>query len=164
MNTQWWNKFKHIVGIPMEDEYLEEEQGGIATATLPADERPAVAPRAGHSHAKGLNGMVGFQSALTQSEVMIIEPNSFDDAMEMVQSLRERRAVIMNMKGLDEDKAQRLLDFVSGAVHALDGHQKQIGEGIFLFSPSNVVINPLGAEQPWLNRDARELFWPAASR
>lgn len=108
--------------------------------------------------------MVGFQSALTQSEVMIIEPSSFDDAMEMVHSLRERRAVIMNMKGLDEDKAQRLLDFVSGAVHALDGHQKQIGEGIFLFSPSNVVINPLGAEQPWLNRDARELFWPAASR
>ncbi|MBF2054014.1 MAG: cell division protein SepF [Candidatus Sericytochromatia bacterium] len=165
MNTQWWNKFKQIVGIPMDDEYLEEEeQGGVATATRPPEERAAVTARPGQNSARSFNGMVGFQSALTQSEVMIIEPSSFDDAMEMVHSLRERRAVIMNMKGLDEDQAQRLLDFVSGAVHALDGHQKQIGEGIFLFSPSNVVINPLGAEQPWLNRDARELFWPAASR
>lgn len=164
MNTDWWKKVKQIVGIPMEDEYFEDEQGG-GVATLPVEnERPTASTRQNNAATKGLNGMVGFQSTLTQSEVMIIEPSSFDDAMDMVQSLRERRAVIMNMKGLGEDKAQRLLDFVSGAVHALDGHQKQIGEGIFLFSPSNVIINPLGAEQPWLNRDARELFWPAASR
>jgi len=161
VNSEWWKKFKQIVGIPMEEEgfdNLEAHSGSTATATLLAEERPAPARSTGSSN-KGLNSMVGFNSTLTQSEVMIIEPSSFDDALEMVQSLRERRSVIMNMKELDAEKAQRLLDFVSGAVHALDGHQKQIGEGIFLFSPSNVIINPLGTEQPWLNRDARDLFW-----
>ena len=161
MSSEWWNKVKQFVGIPMEDEGLEPlESVPTATMVMEEESRPQPARRpARERQAAGLNQIVGIHSTLTQSEVMIIEPKSFDDALDVVQSLRERRAVIMNMKELDAEQAQRLLDFVSGATHALDGHQKQIGEGIFLFSPSNVVINPLGAEQPWLNRDARDLFW-----
>lgn len=161
MSSEWWNKVKQFVGIPMEEEGLEPFESA-PTATLVMDEeisRPAARRPLRERSNQGLNQIVGIHSTLTQSEVMIIEPKSFDDALDVVQSLRERRAVIMNMKELDAEQAQRLLDFVSGATHALDGHQKQIGEGIFLFSPSNVVINPLGAEQPWLNRDARDLFW-----
>ena len=161
MSAEWWNRFKQVVGIPMEDEGLEPLENSQSNIAVLEEEPPQAQVRAtpSPSPSNNLNNIVGFNSALTQSEVMIIEPKSFQDALEMVQSLREYRSVIMNMKGLDADKAQRLLDFVSGAAHALDGHQKQIGEGIFLFSPSNVVINPLGAEQPWLNRDARDLFW-----
>lgn len=162
MSAEWWNKFKQIVGIPMEDELEHLDAGMVATLeeepeAAPVAPRPAAAAPA--KAARPLNQMVGFNSALTQSEVMIIEPKSFDDALAVVHSLREYRAVIMNMKALSVEQARRLLDFVAGAAHALDGHQKQIGEDIFLFSPSNVVINPLGAEQPWLNRDARDLFW-----
>lgn len=146
-------------------EPLESVPAAAPTATaVMEEERPLVAPPAPRrtrerSIPANLNQMVGISSTLTQSEVMIIEPKSFEDALEVVQSLRERRAVIMNMKDLEAERAQRLLDFVSGATHALDGHQKMVGDGIFLFSPSNVAINPLGAEQPWLNRDARDLFW-----
>lgn len=144
----------------MEDEGLELiESAPAATMVMEEEHRPTPLRRMRERQNPGLNQIVGINSTLTQSEVMIIEPKSFDDALDVVQSLRERRAVIMNMKELEPEQAQRLLDFVSGATHALDGHQKQIGEGIFLFSPSNVVINPLGAEQPWLNRDARDLFW-----
>ncbi len=169
MSGEWWNKIKQVIGIPGEDDYYEaiesaEPAGAVAVAEKPApvaspapvQDAPAIKKPAESS---ALNQMMGLSSALTQSEVMIIEPKSFEDALAVVQSLREHRAVIMNMKELTAEQAQRLLDFVSGAAHALDGNQKQIGEGIFLFSPSNVVINPLGAEQPWLNRDARDLFW-----
>ena len=161
MSSEWWKKVKQFVGIPMEDDGLEPlESAPAATLVMEEESRPQPARRPLRERpAPGLNQIVGINSTLTQSEVMIIEPKSFDDALDVVQSLRERRAVIMNMKELEPEQAQRLLDFVSGATHALDGHQKQIGEGIFLFSPSNVVINPLGAEQPWLNRDARDLFW-----
>lgn len=161
MSAEWWNRFKQIVGIPMEDEGLEPLEISQSNVAVMEEEAPPAQaqPRSNATPGKNLNNIVGFNSTLTQSEVMIIEPKSFQDALEVVQSLREYRSVIMNMKELGADKAQRLLDFVSGAAHALDGHQKQIGEGIFLFSPSNVAINPLGAEQPWLNRDARDLFW-----
>ncbi len=175
MSGEWWNKIKQVIGIPGEEDDFygieETEQGAVAVAER--EEVPALAPltppvapvtpRHGREtrreQASGLNQMMGLSSVLTQSEVMIIEPKSFEDALAVVQSLREHRAVIMNMKELTPDMAQRLLDFVAGAAHALDGNQKQIGENIFLFSPSNVVINPLGTEQPWLNRDARDLFF-----
>jgi len=157
VSAEWWTKFKQIVGIPMEEEYEVIQHGGVATL----EAEPAPSPRKTvEKPANHLNQIVGFNSTLTQSEVMIIEPKSFDDALAVVQSLREHRAVIMNMKELSVEQARRLLDFVSGAAHALDGHQNQVGEDIFLFSPSSVVINSLGAEQPWLNRDARDLFWP----
>lgn len=164
VSAEWWNKVKQFVGIPMEEEFEMPESQSVGTMVM-EEELPSFASpsppkqRQRERQVTGINQMVGIQSTLTQSEVMIMEPKSFDDARDIVMSLRERRSVIMNMKALTGEQAQRLLDFVSGATHALDGHQKQIGEGIFLFSPSNVVINPLGAEQPWLNRDARDLFW-----
>lgn len=186
MSGEWWNKIKQVIGIPGEDDdfYGVEEAhdgGQVAVAERPeppllaplAQPNPAAFSRAGQGRTPqrengGVNQMMGLSSVLTQSEVMIIEPKSFEDALAVVQSLRDHRAVIMNMKALSSDLtqkelcsdlAQRLLDFVAGAAHALDGKQKQIGENIFLFSPSNVVINPLGTEQPWLNRDARDLFF-----
>lgn len=159
VSSEWWKKVKQFVGIPMEEEGFEPLESAPTATLVMEEERPQPRRSVRERPSAGLNQIVGINSTLTQSEVMIIEPKSFDDALDVVQSLRERRAVIMNMKELDAEQAQRLLDFVSGATHALDGHQKQIGEGIFLFSPSNVVINPLGAEQPWLNRDARDLFW-----
>lgn len=172
MSGEWWNKIKQVIGIPGEEDDFygieENEQGAVAVAER--EDTPALAPLAPPASpqrtrevrrepASGLNQMMGLSSVLTQSEVMIIEPKSFEDALSVVQSLRDHRAVIMNMKELTPEMAQRLLDFVAGAAHALDGNQKQIGENIFLFSPSNVVINPLGTEQPWLNRDARDLFF-----
>lgn len=177
MSGEWWNKIKQAIGIPGEDDDFygidEVEQGG-GVAVAEREETPALAPLSPPAEASkpvaapksvrreaasGLNQMMGLSSVLSQSELMIVEPKSFEDALTVVQSLREHRAVIMNMKELTPEMAQRLLDFVAGAAHALDGNQKQIGENIFLFSPSNVVINPLGTEQPWLNRDARDLFF-----
>lgn len=176
MSGEWWNKIKQVIGIPGEDDDfygIEEITDGGHVAVAEREEAPALAPLAQPTPAfsraaaqgrtpqreSGVNQMMGLSSVLTQSEVMIIEPKSFEDALAVVQSLRDHRAVIMNMKELTAELAQRLLDFVAGAAHALDGNQKQIGENIFLFSPSNVVINPLGTEQPWLNRDARDLFF-----
>ena len=107
------------------------------------------------------NNIIGIHSALPQSEMLIVEPKSFTEATAIVSSLRERKAVIVNLGSLDSESSQRLVDFIAGATHAIDGHQQQIGQGIFLFSPSNVAINSLGEDQPWLNRDARDLFWRA---
>ena len=51
--------------------------------------------------------------------------------------------------------------FVSGACHALDGHQEKIGESIFLFTPSNVVINTFHSERDWMGgqQQPKDLFW-----
>ncbi len=74
-------------------------------------------------------------------EVMVTEPKTFEESLEVVNNLRSRKSIILNLHLLDAEQSQRVVDFVSGATHALDGHQQRIGEGVFIFTPNNVNIS-----------------------
>lgn len=75
------------------------------------------------------------------SEVVVLEPRSFDEMAQVIQYLRERKTVIMNLTLMDPAEAQRSVDFVAGGTYAIDGHQERIGENIFLFTPSTVTVS-----------------------
>ena len=155
-----WNNVMKFVGL--QDEYDEDPKMTHEPVEEPAPEqRQPRRSRNGHGPAATTrnDNIIGLAPTVQNNEMVIVEPRSFDDALAVVEALRNRRAVIINLTGLDTDQAQRLIDFVSGATHAIDGNQERVGEGIFLFTPSNVTINALQTEQPWLNRDARDLFW-----
>lgn len=146
MSAEIWSKVKNFVGLNEEyDEAIDEEE-------------TAVDPKA----PKQTRNLVGLPSA-TPSEMVVLEPRSFDDALGILENLRSRRAVILNLQGLTSEQSQRLVDFVSGACHALDGHQERIGEAIFLFTPSNVKINALSNDPQWMVAQAqaqtKDLFW-----
>jgi cell division inhibitor SepF len=74
------------------------------------------------------------------AETLVLEPRSFDDALSIITHLREKRQVILNLHNVPNDEKQRLVDFLSGATHALDGFQERVSETIFAFSPSNHKI------------------------
>ncbi len=73
-------------------------------------------------------------------EVIVIEPRSFEESLEIVNNLRDKRSVILNLHLLDSEQSQRIVDFLSGATHAIDGNQQKIGDGVFIFTPNNVAI------------------------
>jgi FtsZ-interacting cell division protein YlmF len=77
----------------------------------------------------------------TKFEVMVTEPKTFEESLEIVNSLRDRKSIILNLHLLDAEQSQRVVDFISGATHAIDGHQQRIGEGVFIFTPNNVSIS-----------------------
>ncbi len=83
-------------------------------------------------------GMPGISSAA--SEVSLMEPRSFDEMPRVIQALRERKTVILNLTMMEPDQAQRAVDFVAGGTFAIDGHQERVGESIFLFAPSCVTV------------------------
>ena len=83
-------------------------------------------------------GTPGISNA--SSEVNLIEPRSFDEMPQVIQALRERKTVILNLTMMDPDQAQRAVDFVAGGTYAIDGHQERVGESIFLFAPSCVNV------------------------
>ena len=83
-------------------------------------------------------GMPGMSA--TASEVSLMEPRSFDEMPRVIQSLRERKTVILNLTMMEPDQAQRAVDFVAGGTFAIDGHQERVGESIFLFAPSCVTV------------------------
>lgn len=74
-------------------------------------------------------------------EVKVIEPRSFEDAATIVQNLRDRKTIVLNLHLLDKEQSQRTIDFVCGAAHALDGKPQKVGDLVFVFTPSNVTLS-----------------------
>lgn len=96
-------------------------------------------PAMGTTTMSNVIGMPG--AANSMSEVVVMEPRSFEEMPQAIQALRERKSVVLNLTIMDPDQAQRAVDFVAGGTYALDGHQERIGESIFLFTPSCVQVS-----------------------
>ena len=89
-----------------------------------------------------LSNVIGMPGAVNGiSEVVVMEPRSFEEMPQVIQALRERKSVVLNLTIMDPDQAQRAVDFVAGGTYAIDGHQERIGESIFLFTPSCVQVS-----------------------
>jgi len=72
--------------------------------------------------------------------IVVVEPRSFEDSLEIVNNLKERKSVIVNLQYLDQEMSQRVIDFVSGATLALDGTQERVGHGVFIFASMNCTV------------------------
>ncbi|GAB4539262.1 MAG: cell division protein SepF [Pleurocapsa sp.] len=86
-------------------------------------------------------GMPGLTNG--NSEVIVVEPHSFEEMPQVIQALRERKSVVLNLNVMNPDEAQRAVDFIAGGTYAMDGHQERVGESIFLFTPSCVKVSSL---------------------
>jgi cell division inhibitor SepF len=94
------------------------------------------------STATAINNVIGMPGSSNGiSEVVVLEPRSFEEMPQVIQALRERKSVVLNLTIMDPDQAQRAVDFVAGGTFAIDGHQERIGESIFLFTPSCVQVS-----------------------
>ncbi|MCR5692195.1 MAG: cell division protein SepF [Eubacterium sp.] len=93
-------------------------------------------------------------------EVKIVKPHTFEDSQEICNLLLNGRPVIVNLEGFDPDDAQRIMDFISGSIYAINGKYHQISKYIFIFSPENIDISGDSlsvdgstASMPVINRD-----------
>lgn len=87
-------------------------------------------------------------------EVKVIEPRSFGEAGQIVQSLKERKTVVLNLHLLDKEQSQRTIDFVCGAAHAINGKPQKVGDMVFVFTPNNVTLSVDSAENQNKFRDS----------
>lgn len=74
-------------------------------------------------------------------EVCIMKPTSFEDSQDICDMLLTGRAAVVNLEGFDPTEAQRIMDFISGCVYAINGKLHQISRYIFIFSPDSVDIS-----------------------
>lgn len=80
------------------------------------------------------------QSGAQGLNIVVIEPRSFEDSLDIVNHLKARKSVIVNLQYLDREISQRVIDFVSGATLALDGSQERVGHGVFIFASINCQV------------------------
>lgn len=178
-----FSKLRDFVGMtePVDYEYDYEEVDGEEYQNLYQEEHPQVTPEEEPRRRRmrertmlssdstttnmgigsSMSNVIGMPGAVNgMSEVVVMEPRTFEEMPQAIRALRERKSVVLNLTIMDPDQAQRAVDFVAGGTYAIDGHQERIGESIFLFTPNCVQVstqlgngNDLNAtQQPTMRR------------
>ncbi|CCY78964.1 cell division protein sepF [Mycoplasma sp. CAG:877] len=79
------------------------------------------------------NGMAG-------SKMMLLEPRAYSESQQIADYLKNRSAVVVNLKRVTPDQAKRIVDFLYGTIYAIGGDLQKLGGGIFLCTPNNVNV------------------------
>ena len=93
------------------------------------------------SRVESRSKVVPMRTASQGFEVCIMKPRSFDEATQICEILLEGRACVVNLEGLDTDEAQRIMDFVSGCIFAIEGKLHRIAKYIFIFAPEHIDLS-----------------------
>ena len=81
------------------------------------------------------------QENLKYGNIAVYRPKSLKDVERFITFLRGGEPAVANLNDIDEDDAQRILDYLSGAIFALSGSVHRITDNIFVFSPKGTQIH-----------------------
>lgn len=88
--------------------------------------------------------------------ITTLHPNTYNDARRIGDEFRNGIPVIMNLGGMDESDARRIVDFSAGLVFGLHGSIEKVTQRVFLLSPANVDIGAAARaqlrEDPFFNQ------------
>jgi|APLak6261663012_1056037.scaffolds.fasta_scaffold22052_2 FtsZ-interacting cell division protein YlmF len=151
-------KFKNMLGLN-DDEMMDEEEHNEESVLTESEPQISEELSVMQEEKKKRvvrpnpvnNNIIDF-SAPPSNEMVIVEPKGYDDAMKVVSLLKSKKSVIVNVLGssLNAEDTDHILDFICGAVYAIDGNQKTVTKegGVYLFTPGNININTMDSEQP----------------
>lgn len=146
------SKFKSLVGFEeIDDEYEEEYEEVEEERKTPRKAsyglgNSTVSDKPIKSSSPESENIVSIQkqtlNAITsQFKIVVIEPKGFDECPKLVDNLKSRKPVIINLEKIETDTARKIFDFLSGATYALNGNVQKIANNIFVFLPENVDVS-----------------------
>ncbi len=131
------------------NDYPEEEEEAQAEPTPRRRRSPFASAESVHTPeasapvappaSTGFGGQV-LNMATGKNEVVLFHAKTFADAARAVDDLRCKKAVIVNMENVDKSLTRRVVDFLSGAIYALNGTVKKVAQSTYLFCPQNMDI------------------------
>lgn len=72
--------------------------------------------------------------------IVIKNPKSYEDVRILIDHLKKHEQVIINFSDVNQNTVCRILDFMSGAIYALNGSIQEISKNVFIFAPEGVSI------------------------
>lgn len=76
----------------------------------------------------------------SKNKMILFEPRAYSESTQIVDYLKNRNTVVVNLKRVTPDQAKRIVDFLTGALYAMSGNLQKLGGGIFLCAPNNVNV------------------------
>lgn len=87
-------------------------------------------------------------SQTQQVKMVVYQVTSFEQSETICNLLKKKQSIIVSLEYVNKDVARRVVDFISGAVQALDGHIQKVSNAIFVIAPYNYEIaNELAREE-----------------
>ncbi|CAK7021794.1 cell division protein SepF [Tissierella sp. P1] len=135
--SNFMDKIKYFIGVQdLEDEEVNEDY-----EEYEEDYDVAVPTKT-----KKLNNKVVNIHTNSNMKIIVHEPLSYDEAPSIIDDLKSRKTVIVNLEQLDNNIKRQIFDFISGGLYALEGNIQKVTKDIFIFAPSNVEIDGLKDE------------------
>ncbi|MGP1568564.1 MAG: cell division protein SepF, partial [Peptoanaerobacter stomatis] len=78
----------------------------------------------------------------SDSKVYIVSPKVFEDVEDISDRLLAGYVIALNIEALEDQVAQRIIDFMTGTMHAIDGKIQRVSKYVYLISPENVEMAP----------------------
>ena len=125
----FFDKVKNLINFDGDDDDYEQDM----FEDIPVKSNPEP-----EFHVK--KGKVVNINTTTQLKVVVVSPDSFEEARDIADHLKQKKPVVINLESVEKDVARRIIDFLSGAVYATEGNIQKISSGIFLVAPYNVGI------------------------
>lgn len=73
---------------------------------------------------------------------------TFDNAQQAADGLKAGHQQIVNLEKAGSEITTRVIDFLLGVTYALDGYMEKVGDKVYLFTPSNFVIEVENTKGP----------------
>ncbi|MBQ9708273.1 MAG: cell division protein SepF [Firmicutes bacterium] len=152
-----FSKFKDLVGI--EEEYEEDEYEVVEEDYRPNYYERREAEKAKAARKYDSSNVVPMsnqtvKAITTAFKLVVIEPKGFDECPKLVDSLKSRKPIIVNLEKLESDTGRKIFDFLGGATYALNGNVQKVANNIFIFAPENVDIAADGENKPYFGKDS----------
>ena len=135
----FFKKVLIFLGLAEEEEGFLEEEEEEERSSRSRFTRPVV--RYSGESKKEYVRRINKSKESIQSEVYIIEPHSFSDSQIMGTKFKVNIPVIINLQGVDQDLAKRVIDFASGLTYGLEGGIQRVADRVFLLTPYNVEVS-----------------------
>ena len=102
---------------------------------------------------------MGGNKYTSQFKMVVIEPNGFEECPKLVDSLKAKKPVIINLENLETDVARKIFDFLSGATYALNGNVQKVTNNIFVFAPENVDVTYKDSTKQPAGTESSKSMW-----
>lgn len=79
--------------------------------------------------------------------IVTVHPATYNEARVIGEAFREGTPVIMNLTGMSESEAKRMVDFAAGLVFGLHGAIERVTNRVFLLSPATVEVESDRADE-----------------
>lgn len=123
--------FKNLIGIPSDDYYNDNDDNNNDELV----DSPLITAVNNQKKDKVVN-----VHATTQPAVVLVKPESFEDASAIADHLNEKKTVVLNLESANKEVSRRMIDFLCGAAYANHGKMKRVANNTYIITPYNVDI------------------------